>query len=282
MKKCVLFLLVLALPHSDSNQFKLEKQWETEQSLKMPESVIYDVTRKVLYVSNINLSPLKKDGNGFISRVKLNGEIEDLEWITGLNGPKGLGIFENRLYVADIDELVEIDITSGQILNKYLAPGAVILNDVAIDLSGNVYISDSSRRNSVIYKFSNGKVEEWIRSEQIKKPNGLYAQKDELIVGNSGDGGLKAISFSDKKISTIARVSSSIDGLKADQENNYIISDWRGKTSLITQSGRIIELLNTTDDKINSADIEYIKDKNLLIIPTFYDNRLMAYRLVRR
>jgi len=45
----------------------------------------------------------------------LNGSIIELNWIAGLNAPKGMAIYDNssgssKLYVSDITDLVEIDI----------------------------------------------------------------------------------------------------------------------------------------------------------------------------
>lgn len=258
----------------------LEKHWATERKLKTPESVTYDAARDVLYISNINGKPTVKDGNGFISRVTLEGVIEDLHWIKGLNAPKGSGISGDRLYVTDIDELVEIDIEKGRVMKKYPVPGAIFLNDVAVDDSGSVYISDSSSKNGVIYAFEEGEIKVWLKGDEISQPNGLYAEGDKLVIGNSGDGSIKTAAFSDKKINTLAVVGSGIDGLKSDGKGNYLISDWRGKTSLVNRKGKVTELLDTTVKKINSADIEFIIDKRMLIIPTFFDDRVVAYRLL--
>jgi sugar lactone lactonase YvrE len=291
MKKSIFILLVafisnfliiekdLQSKEAESTQYKVNKKWETPEVLKTPESVRYDQEREVLYISNIGGDSYGKDGNGFISKIKLSGEIEKLKLVQGLNAPKGSAIVKDKLYVADIDMLVEIDIENGKILNRYPVPGALFLNDVTADKEGNIYISDTSPRNSVIYRFNNGEISIWLKNDEISSPNGLYVQDDKLIFGNSGDGSLKSASLSDKVVSIIANVGSGIDGLVADGKGNYIISDWRGKTSLITPSGQIIELLNTTESKINSADIEYVKNKNLLIIPTFLDNRIMAYEV---
>jgi len=38
-------------------------------------------------------------------------------------------------------------------------------------------------------------------------------------------------------------------------------------------------LLNTTAGKTLLADFEYVEDKGLLVIPTFRDNRVIAYHL---
>lgn len=153
------------------------------------------------------------------------------------------------------------------------------MNDVAADASGNVYVTDGSSENSVIYKLTQGNMTVWMKGTEISNPNGLYMEKERLLVGNSGDGSLKAINLADKKITTIAKVGSGIDGLRSDGKGNYFISDWKGKTSLVTASGQIIVLIDTTASKINSADLEYIKSRKLLLIPTFFDNRVMAYKV---
>jgi sugar lactone lactonase YvrE len=202
-----------------------------------------------------------------------------LKWATGLNAPKGSGIYQDRLYVTDIDELVEIDLETGQILCRYPADGAGFLNDVTIDKNGNVYVSDMSSKNSVIYKLVQNKMVAWLKGPEISRPNGLYAQRDTLIVGNSGDGSLKAVILATREISIIAEIGSGIDGVQSDGKGNYFISDWRGKTSFVTSSGHVTVLMDTTNQKINSADIEYIESRQILLIPTFFDNRVVAYQV---
>lgn len=258
-------------------QYKVTKQWETRKDLRIPESIVYDEARNILYVSNINGKSAERNGHGFISKVSLDGKIEVLKWVTGLNAPKGSAIYENKLYVSDIDHVVEIDLETGKILARYPAPGAQFLNDVAVDASGNVYVTDMFPANSAIYRLSKGTMTVWMKGPELSRPNGLYMEAKQLLVGNSGDVSLKAITIADKSIRTIAKVGSGIDGLRGDGKGNYFISDWQGKTSLVTASGQITVLIDTTASQINAADLEYIKGKKLLLIPTFSDNRVMAY-----
>ena len=257
--------------------YKVTKQWETRQELRIPESVLYDEARNVLYVSNINGKSAEKNGQGFISQVSLDGKIEVLQWVTGLNAPKGMALFKDKLYVADIDHVVEIDVERGKIAARHPAQGAKFLNDVAVDASGNIYVSDMSPLNSVIYQLSNGVMTVWVKGPEINMPNGLYMEEKQLVVGNSGDRFLKAVSLSDKSIRTLAKVGSIIDGLRGDGKGNYFVSDWQGKTSLVTASGQISVLIDTAAALINAADLEYIPSKGLLLIPTFSDNRVVAY-----
>lgn len=48
------------------------------QFLQVPECVLYDKERDVIYVTNLNYEPRLKDGNGFVSRLSTTGEILDL------------------------------------------------------------------------------------------------------------------------------------------------------------------------------------------------------------
>ena len=160
---------------------KLEKKWETPSDFKVPESVCFDPVNQVLYVSNINGKPTEKDGNGFISIVSLEGEIIELEWISGLHAPKGMGIFGGKLYVTDIDRVAEIDIGSGSIVKFYDFPGSQFLNDIDIDQKGAVYISDM--RATSIYRIYNGKQELWLDDEILTGPNGLFVEGEVLLIG---------------------------------------------------------------------------------------------------
>jgi hypothetical protein len=70
-----------------------------------------------------------------------------------------------------------------------------------------------------------------------------------------------------------------IDGLEATGDGRYVFSDWSGNIFLVGRDKSIEKILGTAEAKINAADIEYIPSKNLLLVPTFFDNRVMAYEL---
>jgi hypothetical protein len=77
--------------------YHIEQVWASDSVLLTPESVIYDPVHDAIYVSCINKDPWEKDGDGFISRLSSSGEVEDLEWIKELSGPKGMAILNNIL-----------------------------------------------------------------------------------------------------------------------------------------------------------------------------------------
>jgi sugar lactone lactonase YvrE len=128
----------------------------TANGFKTPESVRYDSAGDVFYVSNINGSPVAKDDNGFISRMKPDGTIDSLELIAGgrngvtLNAPKGLALVGDTLWVADIDAVRAFNVRTGAVVATVdLTPfHAVFLNDVCVGGDGAIYITDSGMKPS--------------------------------------------------------------------------------------------------------------------------------------
>ena len=253
----------------------LKKVWSSEQKLATPESVLYNKKENVLYVSNINGIPTDKDGNGFISKMSTEGIILNLKWINGLNAPKGMGIYNGKLYVSDIDQLIEIDIQQGKISKKYEGKKALFLNDIAIDKNGSVYVSDM--KSNVIYLLKDGIFDIWLEIGNLFQPNGLLIDNNNLLVGCMNY--VVAVDLQTKHVRTFITETGSIDGLVKNGKEQYIISDWTGNVYLINKTDPKLKILSTEIEKINAADMEYIKSKKLLLIPTFNDNRVEAYEV---
>jgi len=277
---CILFCNSIGTINAQTNaeepKVVLKKVWESPDLLTTSESVCYDSKNHLLYVSCINGNPTDKDGNGYISSLSLAGEIITLKWIEGLNAPKGMGIYNNKLYVTDIDQVIEIDINQATITKNISVEGARFLNDITIDTDGAVYISDMS--TSKIHRFNNGILETWYDKDQLHGTNGLFYKDKEILVGTKN--GIFSIRIEDKRIWHLISDTGGIDGLEADGNGNYIISDWMGKIQLVSEEDDPITLLNTSNTGVNAADIEYIIEKNLLLVPTFSDNRVMAYEVI--
>src|SRR6187551_1791566 len=115
-KICLSALFVVATAVTVKAQHKVEKLWETEPLLKVPESALF--TKNVIYVSIIDGEPWAADNKGGIGKVGTNGKIIDANWITGLSAPKGMAIVGDLLYVADIHDVVAISISKGKIDHK--------------------------------------------------------------------------------------------------------------------------------------------------------------------
>ena len=268
---------------------RLIKVWETPQIFLTPESVVYDFEREILYVTNFdNRTDFnEKDESkftGYISRVKLNGEIEQLKWVDHLHGPSGMVVYKDKLFLLERGNLTEIDINLGKILNRYQIPDCDFPNDLAVDSKGSIYISDtrpSDFAGSRIYKFTNGKFEVWEDCYEVYRANGMFIHNNKLLFGgNPGDPFFKSIDLETKKIENIASLGAGvIDGIKLLNNGNYLVSHWEGHIYIVTQTSEVTEISDTVG-LFNCADFEYIKEENLLIIPTFCENNLMAYRVI--
>lgn len=252
---------------------KLTELWATDSTLKVPESVYFDGAAQVLYVSQIDGGPAEADGKGGIAKVGLDGAIVDANWVSGLNAPKGLGKFDNKLYIADITDVVVVDISTGKVLEKIAVAGSVFLNDVTVDKNGVVYISDSSSKK--IFVIKDGKASEYFESPE--RPNGLLAVGDNLMILDNGN--LYKLDASKTLTKLAEGMEASTDGIEQVKDGEYIVSSWIGAVYYVKEDGDVQELLNTKDQKINSADIGYDPEKKIVYIPTFAKNSVVAYEL---
>ena len=282
-----LFFTLLLPILSFANPPILVPAWQTKAVLERPESIVYDAKRKRLYVSNINGDGMEKDGNGYISTLSLTGEILSQHFVDGLNAPKGLTIFDDNLYVADINELVVIDLSSSKITQRHSVPNAKLLNDVAADNSGNIYVSGFLTNS--IYRLHKGKFELWLQSEQLDAPNGLLVENDRLIVGSWGKmtdgfateiaGNLKSINLATKHINNMADSTpiGNLDGVEADGHGNYFVTDWMAGTLIhINATGTNTTLISMGK---GSADHTVLLDQGLVIIPMMMSGYVTAYKI---
>ncbi|MFH1844941.1 MAG: SMP-30/gluconolactonase/LRE family protein, partial [bacterium] len=257
---------------ADYQHESLTKLWELDTVFQMPESAIYDPQRDVFYVSNFY-----RGGNEFISRVDRNGTVLDLEWVTGLSRPTGMVIHDDRLWIIDRAHLNEIDLEVGEIVNQFEVPEPGFINDVAFHASGDAYISDSN--GSKLYRFRGGEVAVWLEGEEVSDPNGLLMDNDRLVFGNSGDGCLKAVNLTTRQVTTITCCGAGaiMDGLRSDGRGNYLFSDFNGRLIRVSPEGEQLEVLNTTSSGAYCADFEYVRDRQMIVVPGLYNNRLTAY-----
>lgn len=161
------------------------------EGFEFPESVYWDGEAGAFYVTNfggVALNPMGREEDGYVSLLSGEGRVEELKWITGLRSPKGMRRSADFLYVADVGQVVVIDLAKRSIAGQIDLDmmGAQFPNDVAVDdNSGDVYVSDTLR--NAIYRIPAGTLgaEIWLESPDLESPNGLFV-----------DGGKSASSWS--------------------------------------------------------------------------------------
>lgn len=277
MKK-IFILMACVAAVTFANAQKLTELWKSDTTLRVPESVYFDAKGKVLYVSNIDGKSDAKDGNGFISKLSTNGKIESLKWATGLDAPKGMGLVGTTLYVADLSRVAMIDTKTGKVTKMVDIEGAQFLNDVTTDAKSNVYISDSATGR--IHVIKNGKAELYFSSADLKRVNGLLALADGMYVADAGTGTNYKLS-PDLKLTKFATTSNGADGIAMVGKDEYIVSSWGGEIFFVNAQGESVKMLDTTESKINSADIGYDPATKTVFVPTFFKNSVVAYKFER-
>lgn len=255
----------------------LTKAWETDSTLQTPESVVYDKFREVLYVSNINaVPPTAKDNDGYISVVSTEGKIIEREWVTEISAPKGMGILDSSLFVTNIDEIVEIDIPSGVIIARYPIDGAAFLNDISVSKNEKIYISDTG--TNTLHVLNNGKVTTWLNDTTLVGPNGLLHQGNHLMVASYFGDEFSRIDINTKMKEVISDSIPGGDGIVA-YEDHYFVSNWNGEVHFVDNFGNRTLVLDTKAKGHNAADICYLPEENLLLVPTFFGNTVAAYEV---
>ena len=256
---------------------KLTKVWESEATLKVPESVRLDAKRKVLYVSNIDGQPWEADGKGSIAKVGLDGKVIAAEWVTGLDCPKGLALSNDGkwLYAADVGGVVVIDIRKGKIRNKIAIPDGIQLNDLVSDGKGTLYVSDSKGKK--VYAVKDGKASVYLDETVLKGPNGLLVHDGTLYVLDNNS--LNRVE-PDKSLKVLADgMPGGVDGLENVKGNDFLVSVWSGAVWYVSADGSKELLFDGKAVQTSTADIGWDPSTQTVYVPTFFKNSIIAFKV---
>lgn len=257
---------------------KLTELWQSDSTLMTSESVLYDERQGLYYVSCIgNVPPNKEDGDGYIATMDQRGNILNPAWVSGLDAPKGMALNNGKLYVTDINDFVVIDQTTAQIVRRINVPGSTFLNDVAIAPDGKVYFTDSDQ--NTIYVYFDEKVKLFKKDKGLGGTNGIFVDDKTIYLAGFGNGDINTIDIASKEITNRAKgVVPGGDGI-APWEGGFIYSNWNGEAYYITANWEAKKILDTKAAKANAADITINQKNGELLVPTFFDNRVVAYKI---
>jgi len=272
MMKYVLSLALIFSLCTSFGQKKLTQLWESKEQLPVPESVLYVPERSELFVTLIDGDGSTADGKGGVAILNLDGTMKNATWIEGLNAPKGMALYRDQLYIADINEVVVVDIITGNVINQIKIPESKFLNDVTVDRAGKVYISDT--RDGKIYQLHNNRPSLFMSN--VPNVNGLRVI-DGSLYAMAGPELWKIDSKANKTV--IAKgLKLGGDGLEPVGDGSFLVTCWGGLIYHSTAQGQVTELLDV-QGKMNTADLGYNPKDRILYVPTFNSNSVVAYKL---
>jgi DNA-binding beta-propeller fold protein YncE len=266
MKKLLFPVVILLTASTLFAQHSLEKLWESDSvTLRNPESALFDAKSNSIYVSST--------GSGSVVRMDLNGKVIQKDWVTGLHSNMGSALNNGLFYTTDPKGIAVIDVDKASLIKLIPIEGAQMLNDVAMDSKGIIYVSDT--RAAKVYRIEDGKSTVYL--ENLPGANGLLTASTDLYV-------LTSTSFlkvnAKKEVKTIADgFESGLDGIVMVAENEFIISNYQGVLWYIKADGTRQLLLDTRPQRIMSNDISYDSKTKTLYVPSFMTNRIIAYKV---
>lgn len=257
---------------------------QTIPGFEAPESVIKSGDK--LFVSNIGgttADPMALDSNGFISELSTDGKLIARKFQKGiLNGPKGLAVVKDVVYVADINRVVGFNMHSGEQVFVVDIP-AKMLNDLCTVDKNHVCVSETVSGRVLLIDLTNKSIR---FLGTIAGANGVtYDEKTGKLyavgMGANMSGGKiyqKDLKSTDTVFSELPQSPTGIfDGLEMFDDTHLIASDWISFTS---KTGRIVVYdLNHHTTQVYSveagpADMTYDRSTHTIYIPQMMKNSL--------
>jgi hypothetical protein len=293
-----IFSLFIASCKNTSNDFS-----EIE-GFNLPEGAVSD--GKFIYISNVgkDFKPLDKDGDGFISKLSLDGKILELKFLPQngkLDSPKGMAIVNNVLYVTDIDKILGFDLTDQKKTFElnFEAEKTLLLNDLTAKDSSVLFVSAMDIHKIFQVNISDTPKYSWLRiTPEIKKPNGLFWDEanKKLYLGmfgrednaNGSKGDIGFISFDNDQQASYTELTSyqgNIDGL-ALVGNKLFFTDWlaygkdgkQGTLKMLDLNTKAVK--DVIENKIDGAGDFYLDEKKSTVwIPKMRDNKLLIKKI---
>ena len=274
MKKLLILMAFVVGSQLAVKSQSLTKIWESDTTLRVPESVFFDAKNQRMFVTNIDgKGPWDMDGKGSIAMLTMSGKVLNPEWVKGLHSPKGMAMYLDFLLVADLDSILIIDIARAAIIKKIGIEGAKGFNDISATKNGDIYVSDSKTKKIHLIR----QLKPSLLLEGLKGPNGvLFADKTLYYVDA---GGFYKLGKNKEQILIADGLEGATDGIEQVDENTFLVSGWSGTLWHVKTNGEKKLILDTRNEGINAADIGYDKKNKIVYVPTFWKNSVVAYQL---
>ena len=266
----------------------------TIDSLDGPEGARWDPDLNLWFISNVNGSPNAKDNNGYISRLTSTGAVDSLRFIAAgrdkvtLNGPKGMVIVGDTLWVADIDAVRGFDRKSGASVATIRVPGAKFLNDIAIGPDG-IYVTDtgvlfgadgqmSHPGPDAVYRIAGRTVTTAIEFDGEPGPNGITwdSAGRRFVIVPFVDKAISAWATGDSTPQKIGEGPGMQDGIEDFGGGRFLVTAWADSSLSVLSEGKLTKLVG---DLPGAADLGYDPESGRVAVPQLTENKVQIFEV---
>jgi hypothetical protein len=243
--------------------------WVSRGEYCEPETVLA-LPDDTLLVSNV--CGFSEPGSGFLTLLGADGEVIDWRVVDGLNSPLGMALRNGRLHVIDSNYL-KILTWPGYELLESIKLETTVANDVAVSASGDAYISDTAA-GQVIRVSASGEQSVFIGEGKFPGANGMEIHKGSLYVGGER---LWRVSLQELEVALAApEWVIDIDGIEFEADGTLQLTPVGGALIRFPEGGAVQVL---SGDGVSSANHGYAPRLGLALIPTGFDNEVIAIRI---
>lgn len=261
----------------------------TVKGLQNPESVRWDAEQGIWFVSNVNGNPSAKDNNGYISRLKPDGSVDSLKFVSAgrnkvtLNGPKGMAIVGDTLWVTDIDAVRGFNRKTGAPIASIPVPGAKFLNDITAGPDG-LYITDTGIHIGAdgkmthpgpdrVFKIAGRKVTTALTFKGQPAPNGITwdSTASRFVIVPNGDTTIVSWAPGDSAPQRVATAPTMMDGVEALGGGRYLVTSWADSSLNLVADGKVTRIAAGI---AAPADIGFDRAGGKVAVPQLTENTI--------
>lgn len=263
---CIVLILSCGAPEVPTEYIIAEKDF-------VPEGIAYSKTTDAFYLTSVAKSKILKVDRISGQQTDFIGSHEH-----GYSPGAGILVDDDRnilyaiggYYMTDdsLSSLYAFDLQNSSLIARYNVEdeGGHFLNDMIMDDTGNMYLTDSKDSSVYILKSGTNRLERFIKSAEITFPNGIAISDDQskLYVASIPNG-VRILDLNTKEFlnaTDTTNRSKGIDGLEFYNDNLYgVQNSARGNPFNVRKL-----ILNTDQDKIIDHEV-IVSDNPPLDVP---------------
>ncbi len=263
----LLFLAGAQLATGMPDHQQADVAWTAEGEFCEPETVL-PLPDDTLLVSNV--CDFRAAGTGFLTLLDADGRAIDWRVVDDLDAPLGMALVDDNLYVID-NNRVRVFAWPGFEALSITPLDTSVANDIAVAPDRTIYVTDTGRGEVVVLTPD---AEPRLLTGEARFPdaNGIEIRGTDLYVGGQR---LWRVDLDDDSVATVGPDwLADIDGIEFEAD---------GTVQAAPVGGPLVRLVDPIEvlggDGIGSANHGYSRNLGLALIPTGFDNTVVAIRV---